>query len=67
MAELQPNPSTNWEETAQRFADDRMKQADAEGMDNNTPTWVVVRHAKGDRKGENFMPFGPYQISRWFK
>jgi hypothetical protein len=69
--EVDTHPPTeavrDWEQRAQRYADETMKKADADGIDNVRPTWTAVRRVKAARKGEIFEPREPYPFSRYWK
>jgi hypothetical protein len=58
--EVDTRPQTevvrDWEQRAQRYADETMKKADADGIDNVRQTWTAVRQVKVARKGEIFEP-----------
>lgn len=64
---LQTNAVPDWVQKAQRFVDQTMKRADAEGFDNVPLTWTAVRRVKAARKGEIFEPRVPYIFSRYYK
>lgn len=60
--------SRDWEQRAQRYADGKMKAADADGIDNIPQTWTAVRRVKAARKGEEFEPRREdYPFSRYWK
>ena len=57
----------DWEQRAQRYADQKMEKADADGIDNVRQTWSAVRRVKAARKREIFDPREPYPFSRHWK
>jgi hypothetical protein len=57
----------DWEQKAQRYADQKMEKADADGIDNVRQTWTAVRRVKAARKGEIFDPREPYPFRRYWK
>jgi hypothetical protein len=69
--EVDTHPQTEavqeWEPRAQRYADETMKKADADGIDNVRQTWSAVRLVKAARKGEIFEPREPYPFNRYWK
>jgi hypothetical protein len=69
--EVDTHPPTeavrDWEQKAQRYADQIMKKADADGIDNVRQTWTAVRRVKAAKKGEIFEPREPYPFNRYWK
>jgi hypothetical protein len=69
--EVDAHPPTealrDWEQRAQRYADQKMEKADVDGIDNVHQTWSAVRRVKAARKGEIFDPREPYPFSRYWK
>ncbi|PMD18515.1 hypothetical protein NA56DRAFT_706747 [Hyaloscypha hepaticicola] len=69
--EVDAHPPTealrDWEQRAQKYADETMEKADADGIDNVRQTWTAIHRVKAARKGEIFQPREPYPFSRYWK
>jgi len=53
----------NCEQRPERYADEKMKKADANGIDNVRQTWTAVRRDEAARRGDKFEPREPHPFS----